>query len=148
MYYDTPISEVMTKNLTTIGPDDTLEVVDYIFNRNNFRHLPVVDKDGKIVGIISKSDYLMLCDEMTLLRKGLERVKNLRFLSSLLASEVMKKDLTTLPSNAKISEAAKVFKRNLFHAIPIVAEGDKLVGLITTIDLINYAYDQPALNAS
>ena len=87
-----------------------------------------------------------MIDEMTFFRKELERVKNLRFLSTLLASEVMSKNLVTLSPEAKISVAAAIFNKNLFHAIPIVEEGDKLVGLITTIDLLNYAYDQPALN--
>ncbi|MFT4666127.1 MAG: CBS domain-containing protein [Polaribacter sp.] len=146
MYYNTPLSEVMTKDLTTVGPDDTLEVVDYIFNNNSFRHLPVVDKDGKILGMISKLDYNLLCNGMTLFRKDLEKENNLSFFRTLLSSEVMTKDLAKLPPSTKISVAAGIFKENLFHAIPIVTEGDKLIGLITTIDMINYAYDQPALN--
>ena len=146
MYYNTPLSEIMTKDLITVGPDDTLEIVDYIFNHNSFRHLPVVDKEGKILGIISKSDYNLLCNGMTLFRKETEHQNNLRFLRTLLAKEVMSKNLATLRPDVKVSVAAGMFKENLFHAIPITTADKVLVGLISTIDLINYAYDQPALN--
>ncbi len=146
MYYNTPLSEIMTKDLVTVGPDDTLEVVDYIFNNNNFRHLPVVATDGRILGIISKSDYLTLCNRMTLFRKEEEKEKNLRFLRTLLAQEVMVEEMATLSPDVKVSVAAGLFKENLFHAIPIVTEGNILVGLISTVDLIQYAYDQPAVN--
>ena len=146
MYYNTPISEIMTTDLVTVGPSDTLEVVDYIYKHNEFRHLPVVDSNGKILGIISKSDYLLLCDGMTLFRKEMENENNLRFLRTLLAEEVMTKDLAKLRPDVKVSVAAGMFRENLFHAIPVVTEGDILVGLISTVDLINYAYDQPALN--
>ncbi|MFT7450908.1 MAG: CBS domain-containing protein, partial [Patescibacteria group bacterium] len=93
-----------------------------------------------------KLDYNLLCNGMTLFRKDLEKENNLSFFRTLLSSEVMTKDLAKLPPSTKISVAAGIFKENLFHAIPIVTEGDKLIGLITTIDMINYAYDQPALN--
>jgi len=146
MYYNTPLSEIMTKDLVTVGPDDTLEVVDYIFNNNSFRHLPVVDADGKILGIISKSDYLLLCNRMTLFGEEQQQEKNLRFLRTLLSSEVMSEQIAKLSPDAKVSVAAGLFRENLFHAIPVVTEGDILVGLISTVDLINYAYDQPALN--
>ena len=146
MYYNTPLSEIMTKELVTIGPNDTLEVVDFIFNNNDFRHIPVVEKEGGIVGIISKSDYNLLCNGMTLLNKEVGEKKNQRFFRTLLAEEVMKKDLVTLSPDTKVSVAAGIFKENLFHAIPVVADGKTLVGMISTIDLLNYAYDQPAVN--
>ncbi|MFK7806408.1 MAG: HPP family protein [Saprospiraceae bacterium] len=146
MYYNVPLKEIMTKELVTVGPDDTLEVVDYIFNHNTFRHLPVVDEAGKILGIISKSDYNLLCNGMTLFRKDKERDANLKFLRTLLSSEVMNKELAKLSPNAKVAVAAGMFKENLFHAIPVVEDDGTLVGLVSTLDLINYAYDQPALN--
>jgi acetoin utilization protein AcuB len=146
MYYNTPLSEIMTKDLVTVGPNDTLEIVDYIFNHNTFRHLPVVDNSGKILGIISKSDYLLLCNSMTIFNKAQEHEKNLRFLRTLLTEEVMSTPLVKLTPDTKVSVAAGIFRENTFHAIPIVDKDDVLLGLITTIDLLNYAYDQPALN--
>ncbi len=146
MYYNTPLSEIMTKDLVTIGPNDTLEVVDFIFNNNDFRHIPVVGDEGKIIGIISKSDYFLLCSGMTLFNKDAGEKKNHRFFRTLLAEEVMKKELVTLNPDTKVSVAAGIFKENLFHAIPVVDEKKVLVGMISTIDLLNYAYDQPAVN--
>ncbi len=146
MYYNTPLSDIMTKDLVTVGPNDSLEIVDHLFTHNDFRHLPVVNSDGKILGVVSKSDYLLLCDSMTIFRKEVQREKNIGFLKTVLVEEVMSKQVAKLRPEDKVSVAAGMFKENLFHAIPIVTPDDELVGIVTTIDLINYAYDQPALN--
>ena len=50
---ETPIKEVMTKRLITVKPEDPLPLVASKMIENNIRHIPVVDKDGKLKGIIS-----------------------------------------------------------------------------------------------
>ncbi len=52
-----PVSSIMSKDLITIGPEDTLKKVETIFQENRIHHLPVIDQ-GKLVGMVSSSDYL------------------------------------------------------------------------------------------
>lgn len=133
----------MSTDLITIKPDDLLSTVDDIFTQNNFHHIPVVDDDQQLAGIISKSDYLTLCDSMTLFRKENREALNQRLFRSLLASDVMQKKVAKLRPDDVLPVAAGLFRENLFHAIPIVDEHEKLVGIVTTFDMINYAYSQP-----
>lgn len=128
----------MTTDLVTIDEDTTMDKVENIFKTHTFHHLPVVDKDGKLTGIISKGDYQMVCDKMTLFTKKPD--ENLRFLKSILASEMMTRFIAKLKPSDTVEIAAGLFKENLFHAIPIVDEKNVLKGMVTTFDLINYAF--------
>ena len=54
-----PVSTIMTRTLVVIKPNDPIEVVHNLFEKNNFHHMPVVDHN-KLVGIVSKTDYLKI----------------------------------------------------------------------------------------
>jgi len=55
--YEAPISEVMTKTVYYIGPDDTMEACMAQMTDKHIRHLPVVEK-GKVIGVISIGDVV------------------------------------------------------------------------------------------
>ena len=55
--------------------------------------------------------------------------------------QVMAKNVVSVPSDASIKEVAEVLAKKEFHAIPVV-DDNKLVGIVTTTDLINYLLDQ------
>ena len=143
MFKNTLLSEIMTTDLITLKPDDTLEKAENIFTTKDIRHLLVVADDGKVLGIVSKSDYLSISDGLAPFRSEAEQSKDLLFLQSLTAQEVMGKQLIKLGPEDKASLAAIIFEQNLFHAIPIVGDNDKLLGIVTTIDLIKHAYKEP-----
>lgn len=136
----TSLSEIMTTELITVGPKATLTEVDQIFKSNSFHHIPVVNQNNKILGIISKSDYLVLCDSMMLFKKKSTESKNQRFFSSLLAEEVMSQSISYLYPEDKLSAAADLFGENRFHSIPVVNKDGLLKGLVTTFDMIRYAF--------
>lgn len=142
--FDTKLSEIMTTDLITVGPEDRMEKVDKIFNENEFHHLPVVDEENRLVGILSKSDYLMLCNSFTIFNTRIAKEQNRRLFASMLVKEIMQKNAAKLHPDSPILLAVGFFKENLFHAIPIVDMEDKLAGIVTTFDLINHAYQLPA----
>lgn len=143
MFSQVQLSQIMSTDLITVGPQATLDKVDEIFNTYDFHHIPVVDEAQHLLGIISKSDYFVLCDSMTLFQKEQQREQNKRFFRSLLAEDVMKKQVAKLRPDDVLTVAAGLFRENLFHAIPIVDHQQKLVGMVTTFDMINYAYSPP-----
>jgi CBS domain-containing protein len=53
----TPLSQVMTRNPITVGPETPIQSVMDVFTEKRFRHLPVVD-DGRLLGVISIGDVL------------------------------------------------------------------------------------------
>ena len=128
-----PVSTLMTPNPICIGEGETLSVAAKLFREHNIHHLPVLG-EGKLVGIISKSDFLFF-------RHGFSKNDSEKFeddvrLNNYMARDIMTKKLAKLSPEDKINVALEVFKENLFHAIPVV-ENDRIVGIVTTFDVIN-----------
>jgi acetoin utilization protein AcuB len=129
-----PVSAIMTPNPLTVQVDDRLSIVSQLFANNKIHHLPVVDKE-MLVGIISKSDFLFFKKGFanTENDKSLEEVR----LNNYTAKDIMTSKLAKLEPNDKINVALEIFKENLFHGIPVV-DGYKIVGIITTYDIIKH----------
>ncbi len=140
MLENTTIDHIMSTDVKSILPDTSFEEVDRIFSENNFHHVPVIEEDKRVIGMISKSEYYMLCDHLTLLLPEAERNNNLRFFRSLLAREVMTQPVACLHQDDLISKAAAYFRENRFGAIPILNDDDELVGILSTYDLLSYAF--------
>ncbi|HHS95949.1 MAG TPA: CBS domain-containing protein [Phaeodactylibacter sp.] len=127
-----PVSEIMTSDLITVNPEDKLEQVQEIFNKHRIHHVPVV-RYKEIVGMISKSDVLYFLRGLT--NNSYEKVLNDVRLKNYTAKDIMTKGIAKLSSKDRIAVALEIFKENLFHAIPVVDDGE-LVGILTTYDII------------
>lgn len=134
MKKNTPITELMSKEFKVIGVNDTLSKAEEILFSNKFKHLPVLQK-GKLVGIISKTDIkrMSFADEFG----TAEFEADQEIFKMLTVGQVMISKPFTLDSSATIKDAAKILSVKEFRAIPIL-EKDKIVGILTTKDLIKY----------
>lgn len=141
-----PIGQLMTTELKTLSPDDNLLKVEELFQQNDFHHIPIVDASQKIVGIISRVDFYKMEDSFTIFNTVKSRHYNTSIFKSILVSEIMIKQLATLHPEDTAIAAMGMFNENLFHAIPVVDKNHKLLGLVTTYDLLTYAYKEPILN--
>lgn len=144
VYIDQPVHAIMTRDVLYITPTTLMSEVADIFETRNLHHLPVLDSEGKVLGIISKSDYYKLLNHFTMFNKASALLTNKKFLSSLLAEEVMSPNVVTIHPEKSLKFAASIFRENLFHALPVVDE-ERLVGILTTHDLLNHAYRDDAM---
>ena len=129
-----PVSDIMIKDVITVKPDNSLDSVREIFEKHNIHHIPVVDGET-LVGMISKSDYLFFSKDFgsNFYDKYIEEIRRKNYD----VKEVMTTKLARLESDDRINVALEVFRVNRFHALPVV-ENDKLVGIVTTFDIIDY----------
>lgn len=127
-----PISSIMSPNPVCIGADETLAIAGKMFSENHINHLPVI-AEGKLVGMISKSDFLFF--RRGFIDSPLEKIVDDVRLHNYHARDIMTTKLAKLDPTDKINVALDVFKENLFHALPIV-DGDKILGIVTTYDII------------
>lgn len=130
----------MTDQVVTIGPCETMDKVNRIFETEKFHHLPIVDQEGKVLGMLSKSDYYRIQHGLTSFKLKKAEEYNNAIARSLLVSDVMITDVTTLSPDDNILIAVDIFNENLFHAMPVVNEHNQLVGILSIIDLLNHAY--------
>jgi len=138
------VGKIMTTNVITLHPEDTMDKVKVIFDTNSIHHIPIVE-DNKVVGIISKTDYLKLLHSFTLFKTTKSDSYNAAIMRSLLVSEVMTKQVAKLNLTDSVETAVGFFRENLFHALPVVTTEGNLVGIITTYDLLNFAFSEPML---
>lgn len=123
------IYTIMTTEVVTLSPSDSLmKVKELIFGRR-FHHLPVIDENRKLVGIVTSWDLLKA------------DLKNDEY-EGRTVSEVMSTKVATLHPNEMVGAAAMVFLRHLFHAIPIVEQDNTLVGIVTTHDVLVYEFQR------
>ncbi|MBW7871683.1 MAG: CBS domain-containing protein [Flavobacteriia bacterium] len=132
-----PISQIMAKEVVSLNPVQTLYDAEDLFEKHKIRHLPVVDGEN-LIGVLSKSDLLRI--SYSELSDDEESVESMIF-DAYTIPQVMTKTPVTVDSEATVRDVAEVFAKQSFHALPVVDHG-KLVGMITTTDLINYLLDQ------
>ncbi|MGH1387916.1 CBS domain-containing protein [Kordia sp.] len=134
----TPVSTIMTANVITLNHTDNLDVAERLFKANNIRHIPVVSGDA-IIGMLSYTDLLRISFADATFEEE-ENVETIVY-NMFTIEQVMAKNLVSVRSQTTIKEAAEILAQKEFHALPVVDDG-KLVGILTTTDLINYLLDQ------
>lgn len=132
-----PVSQIMSKELVTLTPDQSLYEAERLFKKHRIRHIPVVEGD-KLIGIVSYSDLLRISfADMT---DGEEEVTSVVY-DMYTIPQIMAKTPLTVTADTSIKEVAEIIAAQSFHSIPVVDNG-KLVGLVTTTDLIKYLLEQ------
>lgn len=134
----TPITEIMTKNVITLSLTDDLVTAEKLFKKNNIRHIPVVNSE-KVVGMLSYTDLLRISFADAVYEEE-EEVDAVVY-NMFTIEQVMAKKLISVSSTTTIKEVAKILAKKEFHALPVVND-DRLVGIITTTDLINFLLKQ------
>jgi CBS domain-containing membrane protein len=133
-----PVSTIMTRNIVKLNLSDDLTKAETLFKKHNIRHIPVV-VGNKIVGMLSYTDLLRISFADAI--DDDEDVVDTTVYNMFTVEQVMAKKLVSISSDTTIKEAAEILASKEFHALP-VCEGELLVGIITTTDLINYLIDQ------
>lgn len=131
-----PVSEIMTRQVVHIEPDTSIDELHRLFERNHFHHIPVLEH-GRLVGIVSKTDYLKVRHVLAITWEGLTVVQDIY--KDMTVSDIMTREPLKVESSDSIGLAADIFRANTLHALPVVDDGE-LVGIITPHDLLNYAF--------
>jgi CBS domain-containing protein len=128
----------MSTNVATVHHGDPVSKVRQIVKERGVHHIPVVNGD-QLIGIVSFSDILRVSFGDTFNTD--ERTVDATLDHTLTLEDIMAKSPIFLQESATIREAAEILSQGNFHAVPIV-HGTKLVGIVTTTDLIKYLLDQ------
>lgn len=130
----------MTTAVISVHKMDKLSQVADLFKTHDFHHLPVINAKEEVIGILSRTDYHKLLHHFTLFNQAKEAKFNEKFLAKHYVMEVMTKYVVKLKPEDSLEIALGILRENRFHALPVVDENNKLRGILTTYDLINYAY--------
>jgi len=125
------VRERMSKNPYTVQADTPVEEALKKMREFHIRRLPVLDKSGKLVGIVSEKDLLYASPSPA---TSLAIYEMHYLLSKLTAAEVMTKDVITVAEDTPVEDAARIMTDHKIGGLPVM-RGDQLVGIITETDL-------------
>ena len=128
------IKEIMVDNVFSIKVDEPFSRVEEKFREFRIRHLPIVDEDYKLVGIITQRDLYRISTP----RKDEDGnlVYDKETLDSYILEHVMTKNPFTLTPENTVADALLVMVDKKFGSIPIVDKNSVLRGIITQIDIL------------
>ncbi|MEM6964704.1 MAG: CBS domain-containing protein [Bacteroidota bacterium] len=119
------VRNIMTKDPIVVHPNDLVADVSRLMAMEKVQQLPVVDKDHKLVGMITSYD----------LWKNLQESSNSE---SQIVSEVMSRKVLVIEPKDKVGTAAELFIDKRFKTLPVVNINNKLKGVITAFDVIKH----------
>ena len=119
------VDEIMSTNLETLKEVDTLETAARLMADNGIRHLPVLNDDGSLVGLVTQRDVL----------KSASVAANP---GSVPCSEFMTRDVDTVDERTGLRQAAIYLQKHKYGCLPVVT-GGKLKGIVTDSDFVGVA---------
>lgn len=123
-------SQIMSSPVETLGPDSLLEEAWELIGINRFRHVPVVDHDGRVVGIVSDRDLLKYASEIRSDDEAILDMKNSHL------KDVITPYVLTATPETEIREIARIMIDERIGSMPVVDSDLKLVGIITRSDIL------------
>ena len=128
----TKVKERMSKNPATVKPDDGLKDAIWQMERGHFRHLPVVDDNQKLIGMLTDRDTRLIRPSLAFVQKEEADVQ----LWSIAVQQAAVFDPVKVGPETTLKEAAELMLRWHVGGLPVVGEKDKLVGIITYTDML------------
>ena len=126
------LDTIMTTDVITIGVDDNLNAARKIMHDKRIRHLPVVDAEGQVAGLVTITDVLAATDSF--LRDDDSKMHP----EQIPVKDVMVSDVITVDEHAGIRQAAIFLEKHRIGCLPVVTDGE-LRGIVTDTDFVGVA---------
>jgi CBS domain-containing membrane protein len=131
------VREIMMNSPITLQKDNRVSFAEEIMTSGRIRHLPILDGE-RLVGVLSQSDLFHSAFAKALhLRPGAQR----ELMNSIQIENVMSKHVISVPVDTSIRAAARVMMEKKLGCLP-VAQGERLVGLVTKSDMLRYLVER------
>ncbi len=127
------VSELMSTEIVTLMEDETLLHAQRCMERGRIRHLPVVDGDRRLVGLVTHRD--LLAASFSLFAEVASDEQR-RVFASLPVCDVMHRKVVTVALDLPVAEAARILLRNKFGCLPVVDAEGRLCGIVTEADFL------------
>lgn len=139
---------IMTKKVITINKNASVEKLSELLLKNKISGVPVVDDDGKLVGIATEGDlivkdsdlhfprYFKLLDSIIYLESLNKFKRNLKKYLGTKVEDIMTEKVRTVSEDTPVSEVANIMIRNNVNRVPVLNSKGDLAGIITRADIV------------
>ncbi len=128
------VKDWMSTDVITITPETTLPEAHQIMTTEEIRRLPVVDRDGRLVGIVSIGD-IRSAEPSPATSLSIWEMNYL--LSALTIDKIMTHHPKTIAVEATLAEAARMMLEHRVSGLPVVDDDFRVVGIITESDIFS-----------
>ena len=126
------VRDVMSTDVVTLRRNDKLSIADDLMKQERIRHLPVLDEDGVLCGIVTQRD---LFRGIILRSLGYGSRLEEKMLDMLSIKDAMRDDVITTTPDMPLADAARLMLSNKIGCLPVV-DGERLVGLLSEADFV------------
>lgn len=132
------VRDLMTAPVFSLGLEATLSEVRDLMDNKNVRHVPVVDENHCVIGLVSHRDLLRSAVAPS---AEIQRTTQAEILRRTKARDIMTRDLDVVDPSENISTAAEIMLASKHGCLPVV-DGTRLTGILTEADFVRYLVDR------
>jgi CBS domain-containing protein len=132
--------EIMTTPVITVHPEDKVRLAASLMAQHMLKRLPVVDADGRLVGLVSRVDVLRSVEY----HQQSDEAEAVAPRQGVTIPELMNKDVPTVHPDARLEEIVRALESSYQRRVVVVDEQRRVLGIITDGDLLRrsrYAQD-------
>lgn len=137
------VKDLMTKTVVTVGPEVPLKEAVKILKEKRISGLPVLDKTGIVIGVITISDVLKMLEQIYGLKETEKKSPDLKLSdmyeeekASAKVGDVMATEVYTVQQEDSLEKVMRLMFHNKVHTIPVVDDNGKLVGVVGKRDMM------------
>jgi CBS domain-containing protein len=149
------LEEIMTRQVVTVQENDSIADVVAIFRAHKIAGAPVLNDQGRVVGVVSQADIVKLLDTFrwyTPLLTTLDLLhlyeakphdvqQDIEKAGQMRVKEIMSRDPETVLPDALIDDAAQIMYITGYNRLPVVDQTGALVGIVTRADVVASLYE-------
>lgn len=126
------VADVMTRSVITIAPTSSIGAAIELMRQHGFRRLPVVDDDGRLVGIVTDRDLRQATNSPLVLR---EKWYSEFLLEAIKVRACMTENPLTVEPSTPLIDAARTLRQRKIGGLPVVQD-EQVVGMVTVTDML------------
>jgi CBS domain-containing protein len=142
--------DIMSANVLAVFPENSIEELAKLLTDNNISGAPVVDKDRRVIGIVTEKDIMYKDTEprfppaanilgaQIFLGSVKKYNTQLRKILATNVKDLMTKDVITVTEDTDIKEVVDIMLENNINRVPVTDHDKKLVGIISRTDIVRY----------
>ncbi len=130
------VQHIMTVDVVTFFPEQTLPLADDVMRIHKFRHLPVIDGERRLVGLVTQRDLLR--GQISVLT-GLTDDERRARQEDVRISQLMTRDVWTVRPDTLASHAGRTLLDHRYSCLPVIGEDRVLRGIVTERDFLRLA---------
>lgn len=144
--------DIMNKDVITVSAEDDVEQLVKLLLENKISGVPVVDEQGKVIGIVSEADliypeksvhlpaFIPVLDGIIFLESFKKLEKEIKKMTAYKVKDVMIKNVITVDEDSDLEDIVNILLNKKINRVPVVNSNDKLVGIITRSNILKHIY--------